>query len=495
MPGSFNHLVVLMLENRSFDHMLGRLYRPDNPAPFQAPPRGQSFDGIEATMANPVSPHLEGVPATIEVNRALKYATPSDVGPGHAFSSVKLQIDGPAGSLTKMSGFVASRIADLKAHTPPISASEAQLKDVMAGYSPTEHLCNGQGNYAAARVISELARNFAVCDNWHASIPGPTFPNRSFLHAGTSNGFVSNGPVTKWKSHHAPTIFNRLADRQLKAKIYHSGSGPSTHNGSHTSSFPALVYELHPPVTKTAFPPATFEEFKNDAANGALPAYSFIEPEIIGDDANWKPNDQHPVRDIRYGEDLIQKVYEAVRHSPQWNDIFLIVCYDEHGGFFDHRDPPPATPPESGSGEDGFTFNQFGVRIPAVLVSPWIPAGTVFHPSKPVDHTSVIRTICARWGLPGLTHRDAAACDLREVLSDTLRTDAPDISGVVLPPSTPENLPLNDLQHEYLELVAANRGIALPALATEDDARAFAATHKLGLVSGLPESSILGNAQ
>ncbi len=461
-----------MLENRSFDHMLGRLYHADNPAPFQSPPRGQSFDGVKDTMSNPVSPHLAGLPATIEVNRAVQYATPSDVGPGHGFSDVKLQISGPAGSHTKMSGFVASRIADLKAATPPVSANIVQVMNVMAGFSPTEHLSNGQGVFAAARVIAELAQNFAVCDNWHASIPGPTFPNRSFLHAGTSNGFVSNGPVTKWKSHHAPTIFNRLAAHNLKAKIYHSGSGPG-------SSFPALVYELHPPVTKAAFPPASFADFQNDAKNGTLPAYSFIEPEIIGSDAGWAANDQHPVRDIRYGEDLIQKVYEAVRHSPQWNDIFLIVCYDEHGGFFDHRDPPAATPPASGAGEDGFTFHQFGVRVPGVLVSPWIPAGTVFHPSKPVDHTSVIRTICARWGLPALTGRDAAACDLSAVLGNTLRTDAPDIGGVILPPSGPANLPLNDLQRDYLELMAANRGLALPALRTEEDARAFAAVHKL----------------
>ena len=317
-------------------------------------------------------------------------------------------------------------------------------------------------------MISTLARNFAVCDNWHASVPGPTFPNRSFLHAGTSNGFVSNGPFDQWAEHHSPTIFNRMAERNLAARIYHTGTGPHSH--------PALLYELHPSIKRSEFPPRTFADFLHDAKAGNLPEYAFIEPCIIGSDKRWTPNDQHPTRDIRFGEDLIQQVYEALRKSPQWNETFLIVTYDEHGGFFDHRYPPAAVPPLPMPSKEGFLFGQFGVRVPAVLVSPRIEAGTVFHPSQPVDHTSVIRTICARWNPDPFMPRDIAACDLSAVLGHALRTDAPVIGPVHLPAeAVQENLPLNDLQRDYVALVAANRGVRPAALATEQDARSFLA--------------------
>jgi phospholipase C len=208
-----------------------------------------------------------------------------------------------------------------------------------------------------------------------------------------------------------------------------------------------------------------------------LPNYSFIEPEIIGSDGNqWHPNDQHPPRDIRWGEDLLQQIYQAISTGPYWDDTLLIVTYDEHGGFFDHRFPPAALPPSFEPGEENYIFSQFGVRVPAVLVSPRIEVGTVFHPTCPVDHTSVIRTICARWNLPGLTPRDSIACDLAAVLGDTIRKDVPRIAKVDLSNAKAENLPLNDLQHDYLALVAANRGIELPRLETEDHARAFLAT-------------------
>ena len=117
-----------------------------------------------------------------------------------------------------MNGFVLNRASDLAASGHQTTPTSPQLKDVMAGFSPTEHTADGQGPFAAARVISTLARNFAVCDNWHASVPGPTFPNRSFLHAGTSNGFVSNAPVDQWAAYHSPTIFNRMAERNLAAQ-------------------------------------------------------------------------------------------------------------------------------------------------------------------------------------------------------------------------------------------------------------------------------------
>ena len=473
MAAKFNHIVVLMMENRSFDHMLGRLYHHDNPDPYHIIPRGQVFDGVSDDMFNTILalPGPDLPPNAINSHRTTSFKTPVNFDIGHSFDNVKVQINGGLPPGSRMDGFVLSRISDLKAAKPHHTITQAEMAEPMAGFSPTTHTASGTGPFADARVICSLARNFAVCDNWHASVPGPTFPNRSFLHAGTSNGFVSNGSqqtIGKWSTKHAPTIFNRMKDAGLSAKIYHSHGGP---NG-----FPALVYELHPPITRAAFPLSSFGDFVDDAqgkldAHGKhrkLPNYSFIEPEIIGSDGNnWTPNDQHPARDIRWGEDLMQQTYEAISTGPYWEDTLFIITYDEHGGFFDHRFPPAALAPSFEPGEEGFGFTQFGVRVPAVLVSPRIAAGTVFHPTCPVDHTSVIRTICARWNLKALTPRDAFACDLAAVLGDSVRKDVPKIGKVDLSNAKAENLPLNDLQQDYLSLVAANRSIALPHIETE----------------------------
>jgi phospholipase C len=163
-----------------------------------------------------------------------------------------------------------------------------------------------------------------------------------------------------------------------------------------------------------------------------------------------------------------------VSTGKNWDRTFLIIIYDEHGGFFDHRYPPAALPPSFGENEEGFTFTQLGVRVPAVLVSPFIEEGTIFHPSRLVDHTSVIRTICARFDLAPLTPRDASACDLSEVFGKNLRSDVPVIAPVDIPDEAMKtDLPLNDLQIDYLSLVATNRGITLPPLEIESHARSF----------------------
>jgi phospholipase C len=475
VAAKFNHLVVLMLENRSFDHMLGRLYHHDNPDPYHIIPRGQVFDGVSDDMFNTIFglPGADIPPTAINAHRAKNFATPVEFDIGHSFNNVKTQIGGALpGAAFQMQGFIASRIAALKADKPTHTITQAEMAEPMAGFGPTTHTATGAGPFSDARVINKLARDFAVCDNWHASVPGPTFPNRSFLHAATSNGFVSNGSkkdnsIKKWSQHHAPTIFNLMKQHGHSAAIYHDGGGPD-------SDFPALVYELHPSISPTEFKVRSIKQFQHDAANGDLPNYSFIEPNVIGSDTNWHPNDQHPNRDIRWGEDLMQKVYKAVSTGKSWSETLLIITYDEHGGFFDHRFPPAAIPPSFVPGEDDYLFTQLGVRVPGVLISPRIQTGTVFHPTACfVDHTSVIRTLCARFNLPPLTPRDAAACDLSSVLGDTVRTDVPEIPAVDLPASEPANMPLNDLQQDYIALVAANRGVEVPHLETEEHGRAF----------------------
>jgi phospholipase C len=174
-----------------------------------------------------------------------------------------------------------------------------------------------------------------------------------------------------------------------------------------------------------------FSDFKTAAAAGSLPAFTFLEPDFAS-----TGNSQHPNYDVALGEALIHDTYEALRTGPAWNQTLLVVTYDEHGGCYDHVAPPDgATPPDSAIGEFGFDFRRFGVRVPTILVSPWIEAGSVFRTSEPTpfDHTSVLATLERRFGLPALTARDAAAPDVGDAFTlASPRTDDP-LAGVVPP--------------------------------------------------------------
>jgi phospholipase C len=185
-----------------------------------------------------------------------------------------------------------------------------------------------------------------------------------------------------------------------------------------------------------------FQDFKNAVQTGTLANFVFLEP-------SWgsQGNSQHPDYDVSAGEALILQVYTALFGSKVWNQTLLIITYDEHGGCFDHAPPPSnATPPDNLAGQFGFQFTRFGPRVPTVLVSPWIPAGTVFRVAQtgsaaptPFDHTSVLKTVEKRFGLPPLTKRDAAAPDVGGVLTlTTARTDNP-LAGVSAPVNSNPN--------------------------------------------------------
>jgi phospholipase C len=223
---------------------------------------------------------------------------------------------------------------------------------------------------------------------------------------------------------------------------------------AHNLSWKIYGYDAEP-LTRANFPdtmdaPNTsfgkFANFQADAAAGQLPAYSFLEP-------SWGStgNSQHPNYDVALGEAFMLQVYQAVRGGPGWANTLLIITYDEHGGCYDHVPPPAgATPPDSTVGEFGFDFTRFGVRVPAVLVSPLIPAGTIYRVpdgSTPLDHTSVLKTIEQRWGLPALTARDAAAPGLGGALTlTTPRSDDP-IAGVTAPTSSGQNPAAGEVSH------------------------------------------------
>jgi phospholipase C len=272
-----------------------------------------------------------------------------------------------------------------------------------------------------------------------------TMPNRAFLCAGTSQGHLDDAT----KSFTVPSIFGLMGEHGLTWKIYGYTSSPLT--------------KLDFPDTKAASKDhyGKFKNFQADAAAGTLPEYAFLEP-------SWSTtgNSQHPNYDVALGEQLILDTYRAVRDGPDWDSTVLIITYDEHGGCYDHVPPPwGATPPDASVGEFGFDFTRFGVRVPTVLVSPLIPAGTVFRApagGPPLDHTSILATIEHRWGLPALTARDAVAPDIGAVLSLTVpRTDDP-LAAVTAPaaPPTPSVLAaqVSHLQHVHADLIAQAHG-------------------------------------
>ncbi|HEX5125550.1 MAG TPA: alkaline phosphatase family protein, partial [Rhodocyclaceae bacterium] len=294
-------------------------------------------------------------------------------------------------------------------------------------------------------VLTTLAIQFAVSDRWHASAPCQTWPNRFFAHTGTANGYENNSPPHF--PYLMPTVFNRFKNDGITDngwKIYF-------HDMPQTLTLSDLWLKLD----RFRF----YDEFRHDASEGTLPSYSFIEPRYFTD--THLPNDQHPPHNATLGEQLIADVYNCLRSGPAWNQTLLIVTYDEHGGCYDHVAPPKATPPST-QATAPFNFDRYGVRVPAIIVSPYIKPGTVLRPSGPFpfDHTSIISTLRKRFNLGApLTNRDADAPDQEAVLAlDTPDNQGPDSLQANPYAATPselanaKNIPLNDMQKMLLEL-------------------------------------------
>jgi phospholipase C len=405
---SVNSVVVLMLENRSFDHMLGFLY------PGNVSPAGQPFEGLTGTEANVGS---NGEPVTvfrIEPTTPNAYYMPG-ADPGEGYMATNDQLygndNGPASSglAAPGQGFVTNYGYTLgweskDSGTWPIVSGTVE-GDIMGCFTPE-----------ALPVLSALAKGYAVCDQWFASVPTETLPNRAFACAATSQGHMDDNTHT----FSSPTIFGLLDAAGLGWAVYGYDDEPLT-----KSTFTQIS-------TAAASHFGKFTDFQAAAAAGALPPYTFLEP-------SWSStgNSQHPNYDVALGEQLIHDVYEALRSGRDWPGTLLVITYDEHGGCYDHVPPPwGAVPPDDDSGEFGFGFDRFGVRVPTVLVSALIAPGTVYRVpagGTPLDHTSILKTVEQRWKLSSLTARDAAAPAFGDVLTlTTPRTD--DVLDVVTVP-------------------------------------------------------------
>ncbi|MEO8460221.1 MAG: alkaline phosphatase family protein [Dokdonella sp.] len=395
------HVVVLMLENRSFDQMLGdttRIY-PD-------------VEGIPQT--GPVYQNTSSKSGKVYAQKPNATAVVKP-DPGHDLVDVLKQF-GDA-TTSPMGGFVNSFL-----DVPGVSeATAGQVEQVMAyfplGKTPKED---------SLPALHALARNFLVCDHWFSSMPGPTWPNRFFAHSGTSLGHVlmpSRRHPGNMRVYNQDTIYDRLGNAKTSWRIYHDGIPQSI---VLTHLLPSFVFGPH------------YSRIGNFAADAGgaekdFPRYVFIEPCYSGNDEN----DQHPPSDVAAGDRLIADVYNAIRSNDAlWKSTLLIVTYDEHGGFFDHVSPPVTIAPDANTSE--YSFNRLGVRVPAILVSPWVERGVC---KTPFDHTSILRYACEKWGLAPLGKRTDPASGIFQANSfasqlnqGTAREDTPGkISGPPVP--------------------------------------------------------------
>ncbi|MBO1413558.1 alkaline phosphatase family protein [Streptomyces sp. FH025] len=425
-----DHIVVLMLENRSFDHMLGWLYTDQG----NVSPLGQPFEGLTGSESNPDGAGGKAGVFRINGTRPVDYFMPG-ADPDEGYRATNKQLFGtaapgePAPAATN-DGFVADYAATLPLrHRPGWSVYPGTTaSDIMGCFTP-----------AALPVLSGLARGYAVADHWFASAPTETMPNRAFVCSGTSQGHLDDGTHTFT----TPSVFGLLSDHGIGWAVYGYAKQPLTRG-----NFP----DIHAAASHFGL----FPGFRTAAAAGRLPPFTFLEP-------GWSStgNSQHPNYDVALGERLIHDVYYALRSGPAWPKTLLVITYDEHGGCYDHVPPPAgATPPDNSVGEFSFDFTRFGVRVPTVLVSPLIEAGTVFRVPEgttPLDHTSILKSVEQRWNLPSLTARDAAAPGVGPVITlTTARTDDP-LAGVTVPTSTgtnPARLETSHLSQVYADLVA-----------------------------------------
>ncbi|RWW34295.1 hypothetical protein BHE74_00016350 [Ensete ventricosum] len=350
IKGPIKTLVVLVMENRSFDHMLGWLRtkggRPD-------------IDGLIGHESNRLNVSDPSSPEVF-VSDGAAYV---DSDPGHSFQAIREQIFGSedtAAVPAPMSGF--AQQAE--------SMGEGMASTVMRGFAPD-----------AVPVYSALAEEFAVFDRWFASVPASTQPNRFYVHSATSHGATGN--VRRDLVHGFPqkTIFDSLDEDGLSFGVYYQ-------------NIPAVLFFKSLRKLKHLVKFHSYKlAFKLDAKLGRLPNYVVIEQHYF--DVKLSPaNDDHPSHDIARGQRLVKEVYETLRASPQWNETALLITYDEHGGFYDHV-PTPVTGVPNPDGIIGpdpfyFKFDRLGVRVPTILISPWIEKSTgelLHEPKGPTPHS------------------------------------------------------------------------------------------------------------
>jgi phospholipase C len=428
-----DHVFVLMLENRAFDHMFGfsgleGVDRDGHPTAIIGADPNQDFN-IDSGTHQPV-------PATTDppADFALKGV---DQDPGHEFEDTLMalcaQFD-EAGNLVQP----APQYQPVPGGYPPITNGgfvenymHPSNSDDKASSTP-DRIMHCFDTPKQLPVMYQLAKEFAICDQWFSSMPGPTWPNRFFLLAASTGGLdhspstadiVTATTVEGYRFENG-NIFDLLDDNCIDWRIFEGDEFPV--------SFALSGMNLN--ALQGRF--TDFEDFQSELSKPDFgPQFVFIEPkygahgfDVTGPGDFTCGNSMHPLDDVTRGEKLIKTVYEAIRNSPHWEHSLLLIVFDEHGGFYDHVHPPAAVPPGDTMTESyiqhHFQYDQLGVRVPALVISPLIPRAVIDHTIY--DHTSMLASVERLFGMKSLTNRDHAANDFLHLLSlEVPRTDAP----------------------------------------------------------------------
>ncbi len=356
MPDPIKHVVLLMLENHSFDQMLGcfNSVYPD-------------LEGIDPQSLR-TNKDKDGVSFTQQETDELQVA----LDPKHEQKNV----------LDQLVGCNAGFVLDFSTEYPESTTVDRQ--EIMGFY--------GMGKLPA---LHALAADFTICDHWFSSLPGPTWPNRFFALSGTSSGEVEMPSGAQqanplWYLHQRQhTVFDRLHEQQRKWKVYYYDFPNSW----------LFLRQLLPQNIKNYHHIDTF--FNEDVLDeGSFPDFVFIEPKYFGQDQN----DDHPPHNVMKAEKLVADVYNAIRSNPElWESTLLVITFDEHGGFYDHIVPPKTVAPDENV--SNYAFDQLGVRVPALFVSPWV-GKRVEHTA--FDHTSLLKYLTNKWHLGDLGKRTAS---------------------------------------------------------------------------------------
>lgn len=406
------HVVVLMLENRAFDHMLG--YYGMN-----VDKRVDGLTGSECNFKN-LSDTSAG---KICVNNQAKEVCEYD--PNHSFAATTERIfgcrwnktDGTPCTDTKsttgkndMSGFVASAILEGKDGLNEMTMWSEQKIPIM----------------------TTLAQEYALFDRFFASHPGSTYPNRQFVLSGTAHGMTDTGNKVPKGGFPQKTVLRSFEEAGLHWNMYYEDS----------LAWAIFLADVQRNSSKKFLKP--MDTFYKDVERGNLANFTFLEPRIaasknvsIHDRTHGLPNHQHPIASVLEGERWMKNVYESLRSGPLWNKTLLLVTYDEHGGFYDHVPPPQAAVPNPDGicTKEGFNYERLGIRIPAIAISPWIKKNVLVHeppkdqkpfPTSEYELSSIpatLRKIFPMLNQKPLNKRDAWAATFEHLLTDDYRDD------------------------------------------------------------------------
>jgi phospholipase C len=431
-------IVVVILENRSFDHMLGYL---NLPGPARLPLEGLQSD--PQWLLQHANSGIEPFESSVQ----------QIDDPPHEHATIALQIGSPAvmGSPFPMNGFVDSY---LMRHPPP---HDNRL--VMGYYTAQD-----------APAFDFFARNYTICDHWFASLPTGTQSNRLMAMSGATT-LIDNAPLFLPDQR---LVYDWLTDRNVSWCVYQSGDFlpffalmRRWQNEIATSlALDALVPHAHPRFRR-------FRNFERDwTTEQNMPAVIFIEPEYT-DGPHVAPNDDHPPTGVAPGQGLLTAIYATLISNPaRWARTLMLITYDEHGGFYDHVSPLKIPTPIAGHGLTP-VFLSTGVRVPGFVISPLVEPGTVY--SRPLDHTSILQLLADKYasGLysPEVHDRQPSLSRLSDAITLTVpRTDLPRPPATqavaAAGPAVPQRAPGANANAAAFHLAAAKIAADHPGIAS-----------------------------